>query len=67
MTVTAFRFPDARLRFNEAMTLLNDPTVRDPYSRVVYWQVLKRSWQMIRADKDAVDMTPSDCPTGDAA
>ena len=64
MTVTAFKFPDAHLRFQEALTLLEDPTVRDPYSRMAYWQVLKRSWQMMKEDED---MTPCDVSPNGAA
>ena len=59
MTVTAFRFPDAPARYKEALQLLNDPTVTDPYSRAAYWNCALRARKMIL--EDAESAVPSDC------
>lgn len=59
MTVERFKFPDAPERYKEAIQLLNDPTVTDPYARAAYWQVALRAKRMIRQDSESA--LPSDC------
>lgn len=58
VSVIPYKYPDAAMRFREALELLEDPTVTDKWARTAYWQVLKRSWQMMK--QDAQDCTPSD-------